>query len=129
MPPSSKRRFLVAPFFPTLQAEVISSLGNARARDPLSPLPVVVPHPRLGAHLLATAVRAGGAPMPLEAFTWSELASALTASSRWDGSRDLLPGTGAALVAKRAIGTERRPAGYFSTALEQRGFRAAMLRS
>jgi len=129
MPPSSKRRFLVAPFFPTLQAEVISSLGNARARDPLSPLPVVVPHPRLGTHLLATAVRAGGAPMPLEAFTWSELASALTASSRWDGSRDLLPGTGAALVARRAIGTERRPAGYFSTALEQRGFRAAMLRS
>ncbi len=129
MPQPPRRRFLIAPFFPTLQAEALSSLTNARALDPLAPLPVVIPTPRLGAHLLATAVREGGAPMPLVTFTWSELASALTARSRWSEGRGLLPTTGATLVARRALGPERRPPGHFSTALEQRGFRAAMLRS
>ena len=104
MPRSPKRRFLIAPFFPTLQAEVLASLARARALEPLAPLPVVVPHPRLGAHLLATAMRDGGAPMPLQPFTWNELASVLTARSRWKEGRGLLPPTGAALVARRVPG-------------------------
>ncbi len=129
MPTRAPRRcFREAPFHPDLQAGLLRDLDTARQTAPLTPLRVLVPQPRLGPHLAQAAAAAGLGPLPLQFFSWPELAATLTAAARWGEERQRLAPAGAATLARWVLGREKRPPGFFAQALDQRGFRAAMLR-
>ena len=127
MPTRAPRRcFREAPLHPDLQSELLRDLDAAREADRLAPLLLLVPQARLGQHLARAAAAAGCGP--LHAITWPELAATLTAPARWREERQRLTPAGAATLARWVLGREKRPPGFFAHALDQRGFRAAMLR-